>query len=53
MELIPDRSTVLGLALAIIVGLATYCCAGALLYFRQIRELFRLPNRITSAATRS
>jgi O-antigen/teichoic acid export membrane protein len=53
IELIPDRNTMLGLTLAIIVGLVTYCCAGALMYFRQIRGLFRLPNGITSAVTRS
>jgi O-antigen/teichoic acid export membrane protein len=51
IQVIPNRSSPLGLALAVIVGLVTYGGACALIYLRQIRTVMRLPRGI-AAATR-
>jgi hypothetical protein len=52
MHLVPNRSSVLGLALAIAAGIVTYAAVGALVYARQIRAALR-PGRPALRVIRS
>jgi O-antigen/teichoic acid export membrane protein len=52
LELVPNRSSVLGLIAAMTLGSLTYAVACALMYPRQIASLVRLPRRASQVMTR-
>ncbi|MBD5656325.1 MAG: polysaccharide biosynthesis protein [Candidatus Eremiobacteraeota bacterium] len=53
IQLVPNRSSPLGLALAIAAGVTTYVGLFALVHFRKLWSVVRLPRVVSGAVTRS
>jgi O-antigen/teichoic acid export membrane protein len=53
IQLIPHRTSFVGLAIAISVGIITYFGACGLIYFRQIREMIQIPRGVSQATVQS